>query len=443
MSTVYLIVETPRGGDLGHRFLSSPGHGVESEIAILANEANRNLIGSNYIAVSQTVRQTLANGTIRNGTECIILAGIDMPAIQGAKQDQVIDQLNQLFPKLDNLIKSINWSLDNRSTVIVCKELQSWLDHEAFRDLPAAKTITPPQGSTQIRWLYLLGAITIALVVFFYLYPIIPTRLPETAEVSEPNLPEKQLNTLTKEWACNQDDVFKSLLIAKNWDRRRENITLPQALINSDVLEMLELVNKEKVGERFRASQSLIKDEGLVQFAKKLSLTSDKQCKAFRANLYSVWKGHKELKKKTQGINDHGLVQDDDLYLKLLLLFSKYPDGPGFGDHFAEPKTPLLDQQDLMIYKFLDDVRTKTEFQVLLKKNDQDLFSFLKSFQSNQTSTIEGLLGSRKNICDKIRNDSKGNPNKEEREKKSSAMNDSYEALEIFFESVSKVNICN
>ena len=124
-------------------------------------------------------------------------------------------------------------------------------------------------------------------------------------------------------------------------------------------------------------------------------------------------------------------------------MFSKYPDGPGFGDHFAEPKTPLLDQQDLMIYKFLDDVRTKTEFQVLLKKNDQDLFSFLKSFQSNQTSTIEGLLGSRKNICDKIRNDSKGNPNKEEREKKSSAMNDSYEALEIFFESVSKVNICN
>ena len=76
-SGIYLVVETPRAGRLGHRYIrSSNVLPTEQSIVDIFTKAGMNPVGANYISVSMSVTQTLP-GSVRQGNERIVLIGVN------------------------------------------------------------------------------------------------------------------------------------------------------------------------------------------------------------------------------------------------------------------------------------------------------------------------------------------------------------------------------
>ena len=119
MTGLSLIVETPCAGDSGHRFLSSSPDLSESEVTRIVTEANRIPVGPTYISVSREARQMLKNATVREGTERIILNGVDVGTLTPSDINSVEADLTDLFSPLRALAETMDWQSSERSTVII------------------------------------------------------------------------------------------------------------------------------------------------------------------------------------------------------------------------------------------------------------------------------------------------------------------------------------
>lgn len=440
MRKIHLIIETPRGGDFGHRLLSAPGFGNEWEIARIADAANRNLMGEDYLAVSRPAQQILANGTIRNGTDTIVLAGIDIKAIGFKLQQQIRDHLDHLFPKLDELIKEVHWSAESGSTMIFRKELNDWLNEDLYRNIPLAPDKTSstdgeiePTGPKLWRaWLGggLMAMILILLVVKFWRRPP-----PIIVPPPEPDI-KAQLEALAKEWNCSSNAVANSIVRVKNWDGRLKSVPDNQELDNGYVVDMLKSLAEKKGKDCFRVSLKKLNNDGFEKFVEN-HLDGDEKCISFRKNLYSVWDKYRDLKEKTKGIEGMVPGSDPDPVFNALVVFSKMEMESGFGDHFQEAKTPLLDRQDLMIYNALKKWMEHPKLMALRKSTNNDLRTTLQELPGEEI--IMKIISSRKNMSDAARNNKDISDNKE-REKNGSAVNDAYLSLQAFFEAILKIN---
>ena len=101
-SGIYLVVETPRAGRLGHRYIrSSNVLPTEQSIVDIFTKAGMNPVGANYISVSMSVTQTLP-GSVRQGNERIVLIGVNTQKVDIVK---IKAALQKLFVPLDQLIK--------------------------------------------------------------------------------------------------------------------------------------------------------------------------------------------------------------------------------------------------------------------------------------------------------------------------------------------------
>jgi len=132
MSGLALFAETPRAGELGHRFLTgSNPSATEHEIAAFVQVAEDDqTVGENFVAVGRNVSQKATNGTVREGREVIVLAGIDVTNTSPDSLQQIFEVLRRHLDNLDSLIQGgIDWSSVRQSEVVIQrKELAEWLN---------------------------------------------------------------------------------------------------------------------------------------------------------------------------------------------------------------------------------------------------------------------------------------------------------------------------
>ncbi len=128
MKKIFLIAETPRAGNLGHRFLVSPQTPCQpAQIAAYCEQASKQATGKNYLAASQTVEQHMANGSIRQGKELLILHGLQTEKMTEQERANLARELKSLFPLLQELVrKEITWQKADQQLCLELQELGDW-----------------------------------------------------------------------------------------------------------------------------------------------------------------------------------------------------------------------------------------------------------------------------------------------------------------------------
>jgi hypothetical protein len=172
-----LLIETPRWGNIGHLFLVPSGGLSEMECLELQWHYYKQPCGSDYISVSADVKQRLDNGTVRDGTEFVVLTGID--AYRCSNVAAVQDVLRGMFSRVDGLIATHAKNHFGRSIVIELAELDTWLQHPVLNAVPNAtfdggsqkmnKGKTARSANTDLPffrryWIWLLGLCLLSII---------------------------------------------------------------------------------------------------------------------------------------------------------------------------------------------------------------------------------------------------------------------------------------
>ncbi len=452
MTGLGLIVETPRGGNAGHRFLTSRSNAGEKEVASAAASASQSAVGRAYISVSRQVIQRLQNGSVREGAERMILHGLDVDQLQPEQIEQVKIELTTLLLSLDSLIQSIEWPSDSQSTVIFREELRQWVDREVFRHLPRSRLTASsgvqdsvPPSRSQWKWL-IIGTCTLASIIVLSLFLGRhggKSEIGTNQKLSPPLIHnESRVRELASEWQCTPEEALSSLMRASNWDRRREadSLTLSAGMTDGEILEILNKVEASKGSDRFCVSPSI---EGVVDFRRfveeSTSLSAEKM--RHRRNwLYSTWMQFTVLKQAAEKVHD-ALIQvgTEDAFSRMLVSVAEVQTEVGLGDTFQKPVTPLLERQDLMIFRLLDDVRQKCAAAGFDQFGTEgrggmaaagELVTFVAELRVHHESVRNALRMSRARLTDSIR-DKQGANN-------ASAVFEAYKSFEEFLEQLLK-----
>ena len=152
MNGLALFAETPRAGELGHRFLVPVDLSIsESEIAEFVQVADSDVsVGENFVAIGRNVPQHSAAGAVRVGREVVVLAGIDVSRVSSHEFALIVTSLQGCLNRLDQLvIGGIEWNRTAMGEVIVRrKELQEWLDDVQAVTVP----VTEWRNGPRQRW---------------------------------------------------------------------------------------------------------------------------------------------------------------------------------------------------------------------------------------------------------------------------------------------------
>ena len=428
MTGLRLIVETPRGGEAGHRFLTSRDDMGESEVALTAAAASQNAVGRTYISVSRQVTQRILNGAVREGTERMILVGLDVGRLRPEQIEQVKSELTTLLPSLDNLIESMDWPSDNRSSVIARMELRHWVASEAFGHLPLAdltvagstpKSVPSPR-SPQKR--LLIGTLSFVLICvgMFWLFSGRQDSQTGNGNDQEPHLPltnEERLEKLASEWQCTSKQVLCSLVRASDWDRRREadDMSLTAGLADGEVLAMLDKVAASEGSDRFYVSPIIERADGFRRFVETFPSHSAEEMRYVREWLYSAWMKFTDLKQAAEKAHN-ALDQDGttDVFSQMLVSIANIQTEVGLGVSFQKPATPLFDRQDRMIYRLLNSCRIglrEEGFDQVMSEagtrdvpSTDDLSAFLAYLRKDRAAIQREIKRSRMLVTDTIRN---------------------------------------
>jgi hypothetical protein len=414
MNRIKLIIETPRAGELGHRILKSHTEISDETAGELIANSRKALIGENYVSVKKDVKQILKNGTVREGIERILLAGVDVRRLSDAQIEKVTQDLSELYEKLQRLIESSDWKT-GQDMVISRPELQDWINKPQFLRLPAVATgPTGPQPPPPDNWLVrlikilarlnlaklilaglILAAVLVAFIVFWFRDVSPPPPPP-------PPPPEERIQTLLTDWGCSKDQLAESLLRAVNWDRRKEvkRMDADSLLGDGEVSEMIDkLDNKHDTPDRFFASPAVEQETVFRQFVIDQGVSSPRQALDLRKWLFDSSQKLLELR-KAAGVANHSLslLETTDPYITFLDGIARQEFDAGFGDDFREPSTPLFERQDVMIFRELGRIKTRLEDLGVVSKTNADLGVFLSSFRING----EEIETSRKNAVDEV-----------------------------------------
>jgi hypothetical protein len=425
MTGLGLVVETPRGGNAGHRFLTSRNNIGESEIARAAAASSQSAVGRAYISISRQVTQQLPNGAVREGCERLILLGLDVDELRPDQIEQVKVELAKLLPSLDSLIQSIQWPYDGQSTVIAREELWHWVDSEAFRHLPvsrfmdsnsAAKSVSPYRALW--KWLPIGGICILASVVLLWVILGRQGGNAESGSTQKPHLPstnnESRVRNLAGEWICTPEDLLRSLLRASNWDRRREaeGLTLAVGLTDGEVLEILNKVAKSDGSEKYCVSPSIEGALDFRQFVEDRPSLSAEDIKCLRMWLYFTWLQFIDLKQAAQKAQEPLIEAGTaDAFSRMLVSVPEVQTEVGVEALFQNPTTPLFERQDLMIFRVLEDVRQRcvaAGFDQFGTKGEGDLIAandlaiFVNDMRFHRKDMLKAIETSRALVTDKV-----------------------------------------
>ena len=411
MAGLCLIIETPCAGDSGHRFLSSSPELSESEITCIATEANRVPVGATYISVSREARQLLKNSTVREGTERIILDGIEIGRLQPPDINSLKAALTSLFSPLQALAETMDWKSNERSTVIVRSELQDWIDHPKFRDVPlmttmvnsvqsgrdAASTRERMSLARRVVWAAAIGATAMLLIATVILVGRILSRDGDPGPVPPVPPDNAAFQELAEDWGCSPEELGASLLRAANWDRREEAgiAGLDSLVVDGQVLAIIEKVCTTSPPDQFLVSPAIEHQDEFRRFVMSLGINSRNDGLALRRWLFASWQKLSSLKRDASAARYFlSGIKVEEPFSKFIVEVSQVGLDEGIGEGFRKPATPLFDRQDLMIYFALTKIhqvmRDTGVAQALIADGhvESDLSKFINTLRESRTTIV-------------------------------------------------------
>lgn len=382
-----LFVETPCGGEHGHRLLVPSGVSVtEGLVRAFITKANEDGRGANFIGLSRSVQQSI-NQTKRTGREILVLAGVDVA--QMTEREIVAIQKSLM----DRTIQKTDWASHPPGTLVVeSPELNEWLNEiERNHRLPkiewqkGPRQISRQPGSSisrvLIMALLLILGVVLALCLGMFagvslsrmtlqdgLAPT-GTKLKSPADArfrsSRDDDYRKEIERLAREWECDTKQVCASLLRAANWDRRREanDLSVEKAAQDADIRWCLDrLQNCQKPEDRYFVAKDIESKENFRNFALECARPTSNSYKNLRKRLYYAWQKWNNLQDDANAARE-GMdnVQKSekfkDEYQNLIrIMMQLTSDQPDDGDQdtgFRDPDTPLFDRQDVIIWELL------------------------------------------------------------------------------------------
>ena len=368
MTWPYLIVDTPRAGELGHRFVVPPSVLDEAEVARVAGRASREGRGEDFVSVTRNVVQRLGGGAVRNGPETLILAGIDVGRLDDRAIGRLKSSLESLWPRVDNLVEDFaQGSYPTRDTLAHAAELEDWKD-ELCRDdkLPAfVKPSSKPRTRLPIAVILpgaILALMTLVLIMFARrrLESVPPPRS------ARPSIQETQrlrgtLEELANRWNCGPEDVARSLQRATNWDKRDKPQKFDEFLISAGsedrVLQISGELSQGTPGACFGFIEKDHPAEAEV-LRGLLHAGGDGPTLRLRRSLFESWEAFKQVRGTSQEVAD--LLEMADVspsgFRKTIGFLRKISVPAGLGSGFSAPSTPIFDRQDVLIVDLIETI---------------------------------------------------------------------------------------
>lgn len=170
-----MLAETPRGGPHGHRFLVPPDSTLKSsDVEDYFQQASQGG-NKNFISVKRQVEQRLPNGAIREGTETLLLAEVNVPKLAQQQINEIHQVLARRLADLEQLVTNrINWEDAGNKTIIIRKELADWWNQDLSASITPSKTEKQTENSKDIHTGSIVGILIglatglISLFIWFY-----------------------------------------------------------------------------------------------------------------------------------------------------------------------------------------------------------------------------------------------------------------------------------
>lgn len=147
-----LFIDTPRAGNLGHRFLIAIGCPFsEIQLAEIADAARSgNNIQMPMLVRKVPIRVTTASGVVRDAEEILIFYGVDVHRLSKNLLGDLNAMLDKFVAGLDDLIKGMDWRNAQLRLVVDSAIVNGWQKRIRSLDLPVAlsntlkKTVSDP-----------------------------------------------------------------------------------------------------------------------------------------------------------------------------------------------------------------------------------------------------------------------------------------------------------
>lgn len=460
MSTLALFAETPRAGDLGHRFLvTGENQSPERQIAEYMKWVDKDIsFGANFIGVARSVQQH-SGTSVRMGRETIVLAGVDVSRISRPSRDRLLGLIQKNLDRLEHLVlRKIDWSRLPRTEVVVRNAvLSQWLDEIRRLKLPEtewtggprplAPTDAEPKLPRQLRSSRArVGAVLLSLCLILFVGGHLFFGTPRNdagrsaahpnpksrGQGSKTSESESAIRNLADAWECSPDDVVRSLLRAADWERRRDadTLSLDAGLKDGPVLQLLNKVTSNTGVERLLVSPAVKSESGFPKFAIASPVTASGDVRKWLYNAFKKWDRLREsVANASNRLTDVGKA--DNLTRMMNEVAQPQPDVV-FGVGFHKPVTPLFDKQDVMIWLALNRCRSTLEKRGIKQYfgkpvasvPDSELASFLAQVRVNRDAIFSALDVSRSQAAETAK--------KSQEQSQEKSVIDAYNAFEVF-----------
>jgi|688.fasta_scaffold33288_4 hypothetical protein len=283
---IYLVVQTPRAGKFGHRYISSSIVPTEKTIVDIFTKAGMNPVGANYISISIPVIQTLP-GSVRQGNERIVLIGVNT---QNADIVKIKAALLKLFVPLDQLINGTDWEKESNKIICFNPILEVWISGEDFQDLPVYKEkeskrpIVDPSTNKINKKLVI--SLVISLVIGLVMYQFgdgVKKKVEEFFKKNDPIIvppSDKYIKLLLIKFGCDKQQLEKELRDYKK-DCNQDNFNFDSNKLEEYAKEFFDdksNINQEKyaiilntLGGDFKTYYNSMRDDDYKEIKQKIS----------------------------------------------------------------------------------------------------------------------------------------------------------------------------
>jgi hypothetical protein len=285
---LHLLVELPNAAGFGRRTLVSANVPEESSGRVTGGRTGHE--GADYLAVERPVTQRLANGTVRDDHERLMLVGVDTSRMSVDERERIRTSLRERWPDIQRFIDTLDWAHQDRNHAVEVASLSELLREPAFSSLPVTEATTPELAATDSgaarRWPYVrrflpLGLASCAIGAIVLMVWPRPSPLPPTPSARE-------TATLTadvcREMGCTDEEL-------RRWvDAARNN---PTATRGSEIDDATIRRLARTVGSRrlFALDPTPSESSQLNEFVESLSPTTAEQGETIRRTLLEAY-GH-------------------------------------------------------------------------------------------------------------------------------------------------------
>lgn len=381
-SGIYLVVETPRAGRLGHRFIrSSNVLPTEQSIVDIFTKTGMNPVGANYISVSMPMTQTLP-GSVRQGNEKIVLIGVNTQKVDIVK---IKAALQKLFVPLDHLIKDTDWEKESNKIICFNPILEGWISTKDFQDLPEYKpedSKPPPSVLSEIIKKLLFIIIVISFVGGgVWLSGIFSLQKKKSDPSVDNKSSEQYMNRLMSVFGCKNNDEFKKEL------KSYIEATLHK-YEDSKLEEYAKSFFDEKDSDKLKLKTekyAFVLKESNGNFKSYYDLIQGKDQKEIRKNIHDCYV--KFIKLQNSVVNNVNLKKDIKVYKTID--FGLEPSGI-YEEPKTSPITPLYNNRDKHILEIFNDWFNHNKTFLKLT-NISDFSEYIKNLNNDNKTIVENL----------------------------------------------------